>query len=415
LRGRGNLSRGLLWLLVLFIGFGSVLSGSRSVFIYPLVLLAALAWARYRVPQAPAGRLITDAALLLPALIVLNFFGIWASPRIPEFLAWLGSSFPMLDFSGYAVRDRRAIMSGARLYESVSGSSERLAIARAALSAFVEHPWLGQGAGNYPAASFAAAAGHAGEEQFRVAEHAHNFVLQLLAEFGAPVTVAAILLLLCWAKQFLRQPWQPEHVWCGSVLGMGAVHSLLEYPLWYSYFLGPTALLLGATGSGKTFALTGRRIAVYLVLVVLAGAVILGNLRSDYSKIEAASYHPLAADPDRERAWRISMGNLLMVYRDSLLSPWALLAFTNLAEPSRQLARERADLCERGIRFAPARLLVTRCAIHMAIDGRDADAKRLVLEVLRAFPDDRNATIQELAKAALKFPEIEPLRVLSRP
>jgi hypothetical protein len=51
----------------------------------------------------------------------------------------------------------------------------------------------------------------------------------------------------------------------------------------------------------------------------------------------------------------------------------------------------------------------------MAIAGRDADAKRLVLEVLRAFSDDRNATIQELTKAAQTFSEVEPLRALSRP
>jgi hypothetical protein len=306
-------------------------------------------------------------------------------------------------------------MSGTRLYESVSGSSERLAIARAAWSAFVEHPWLGQGVGNYRAASFAAAAGQTGEERFRVAEHAHNFVIQLLAEFGAPVAVAVMLLLLYWAKRFLRQPWRPEQFWCGTILGIGALHSLLEYPLWYSHFLGPTALLLGATDSGRTFKLAGRRVAIYLVFAALAGAVILGNLRSDYSKIEAASYRPLAADPDRERAWRISMGHLLTIYSDSLLSPWALLAFTVLAEPIRQLAQERADLCERGIRFAPTRSLVTQCAMHMAIAGRDADARRLVLEVLRAYPDDRSATNQELAKSAQTFPEIEPLQMLSQP
>ncbi len=48
LRGRGWLSRRLLWLALLPIVLGSVISGSRSLLLYPLILLGALAWARRR-------------------------------------------------------------------------------------------------------------------------------------------------------------------------------------------------------------------------------------------------------------------------------------------------------------------------------------------------------------------------------
>lgn len=413
LRGRGCLSMPMLWLLILLTAFGTVLSGSRSVFFYPLVLLAALAWARQRDPQGPAGRLMASAAMLVPVLVGLSFFGTWASARIPEFWAWLGGILSSPEIGGAASMAGGSAMAGARLYESVSGYSPRLAITHAAWAAFVDQPWLGQGAGNYPWASLVAAAGRSGDEQFMVAEHAHNFVFQLLAEFGAPVAVTVVLLLALWARQFLRQPWRLEHAWCGAVLGIGAVHSLLEYPLWYSYFLGPTALLLGATDSWRTVTLAGRRVTAYLVLSAFMGALILGNMRSDYSKIEAASNFPLAAHPDRERAWRISMDRLLKLHHESLLSPWVLMAFTNLSQPSGQLAQDRANLCKRGIRFAPARSLVARCAMQQAIAGRDQDARALILAVLRAFPAERAATVDELAKGAKEFPEIVPLWELS--
>ncbi len=403
LRSRGWFSRPLLWLPVVLIGFGSVLSGSRSVFLYPLVLLAAVAWARHREPHGAAAKLLVDASLLLPVLVALSFVGTWAAPRIPEFWAWLG-----ITISGGATAT-----SAGRLYTEVSGPSIRVALMRTAWSAFAEHPWLGQGAGNYSWASFVAAAGQTDASQFMVAEHAHSFVFHLLAEFGAPAAFAVISLLVFWARNFLRQQWTLTHAWCAAVLGMGAVHSMLEYPLWYGYFLGPTALLLGATDSGKAIILTGRRVAVYLLLAALAGALILGNLRADYSEIEVATYQPLAAHPDRERAWRITIEGLLKLHRESLLSPWVLMAFTNLAEPGRDLAQERADLCERGIRFAPARSLLTRCAMQLAIAGRDAEAQNLLLSIARAFPAERKATSDELAKAAGKFPEIEPLLQLS--
>jgi O-antigen ligase len=399
LRSRGWLSRPLLWLPIVLIGFGSVLGGSRSVFLYPLVILAAVAWARHREPRGAAAKLLVDASLLLPLLVALSLVGAWASPHIPEFRAWLGVT----------TGGGSSATSAGRLYAEVSGPSIRIALARTAWTAFAEHPWLGQGPGNYIWASFVAASGHAGGEPFAVAEHAHNFVFQLLAEFGALATLAVFLLLTFWAGNFFRRQWAPEHVWCASILGIGVVHSLLEYPLWYSYFLGPTALLLGATDSGKPITLTGRRVIVYLVLAGAIGAVILDNLRADYSKIEAATYHPLAAHSEREQAWRISMDRLLTLHRESLLSPWVLMAFTNLSEPGRDLARERAELCERGIRFAPARSLVTRCAMQLAIAGRAADAKKLTRDVMRAFPAERAATAAELAKGAEKFPELVPL------
>lgn len=414
LRGSLRLSRGLFWAMVLTIGFCSVLSGSRNVFLFLLVLLAALAWARRQDPHGPAAKLVTDAALLLPTLVALNFLGAWASPRIPEFWPWLQDVLPMLNLGSNPMKGGNSPISGARIYEEVSGPSLRLAILRTAWAAFVEHPWIGHGAGNFRWASFVAAADRADGDYFLIAEHAHNFVFQLLAEFGAPVTVAVILLLVFWTKQFVRQRWQLEHFWCATVLGIGAVHSLLEYPLWYSTFLGPTALLLGATDSRSTTTLTGRRVNVYLVVSALAGALILSNLRSDYSKLEATIYNPLAGLPDREQAWRISMDRLLKLYQESLLSPWVLVAFTGLAEPGRALAQDSADLCERGIRFDPQRLLATRCAMHLAIAERDAAARKLALDILRAYPAERAATAAELARGAQTFPEIEPLRLLSQ-
>ncbi len=391
LRGRGWLSRPLLWLALLPIALGSVISGSRSVFLYPVIILLAIAWARRRDPRGMTASLWVDAAVLLPAVIALSYFGSWASSYFPG----------------------AASMSGSRLYESVSGPSVRMALVRTAWSVFLDQPWLGQGAGNYSWASFLAAAGRTGDEPFQVAEHAHNFILQGLAEFGGPTVVVVLALLLSWARCFVGRPWGLEQFWCAAVLGIGAVHALLEYPLWYTYFLGPTALLLGATDSSRAISLGGRRVAIYLLLVALAGISILGSLRTDYAAIDAASNQPLAAHPDRERAWQISMARLLGLHKESLLSPWALLAFAELAEPSREQIKDRITLCERGIRFAPARSLLTRCAMQLAIGGREADAERLIHSVLRAFPTERAATVDELSKGALTFPEIKPLWQLS--
>ena len=391
LRGRGWLSRPLFWLALLPIVMGSVLGGSRAVVLYPLILVVSILWARRRAPQGPTAGLLADAMLLLPAVVVLSMLGFWAAPAGP------GSG----------------VTSVSRLYQAVEGSSVRMALAGTAWTVFLEHPWLGVGAGNYPWASFLAAAGREGGEPFMVAENAHNFILQCLAEFGTPTTVLVILLLVFWARRFVVRPWGLEELWCGAVLGIVATHALLEYPLWYAYFLGPAALLLGATGSGGAILLSGRRAALYVALVALAGLSILTSLRMDYTVIEAAAVEALDAGPARERNWKTTMEPLKVLHRESLLSPWVLLAFAGPAEPSRQQLELRVTLCERVIRFQPARSLLTRCAMQLAIAGRDADAQKLVRSVLRAFPSEQAATADELAKGAREYPELVPLWQLS--
>ena len=404
LRGRHFLPRPLMWIAILLIAFGSIPTGSRSVFVYPAVILAAIGWLRFREPDGPAAFLFADVVLLLPVVIALSIFGTWATPHLPELSAWLGLPLP---------GDSGPVMAGSRLYELVSGTSARLEIARSAWSAFVQHPWLGQGAGNYGWASFVAASSQTGDAPFGVAENAHNFILHLMAEFGAPATGIVILVLGMLAKRFLGGSWGLEQFWCAAVLGIGAVHALLEYPLWYAYFLGPAALMLGAIDSRPCIALPTRRAALYVIVASLAGVAILAVLREDYATIETASYTPLDAHPEREQAWRISMDRLLKLQRESLLSPWALLGLATLAEPSRAQAQHRAALCEWAIRFSPGRWLVARCAMQLAIAGRDQDAKRLTLAALRAFPAQRAAALAELVKGAEEYPEVVPLLQVS--
>lgn len=413
LRGRGHLSRVWLWILLLPISFSASLAGSRSVFLYLLVLLVLLAWMHRKEPQGPVAVFAGDAALLLPVMLALNFFGSWASPQIPDLLAWIGTQWPLLDIDESRRKSGAAALSAMRLYESVSGPSARLAILHAAWSAFAKNIWLGNGAGSFPYASFQAAANRGDENVLMASENAHNFIFNLLVEFGAPATFVVLGVLIVWALRLIQQRWYLEQFWCAAILGIGSVHAFLEYPLWYSYFLGPAALLLGASESGKTFVVNGPRVTVYIGIALATGAFILANLRADYVAFEDVIYRAYSAHSDRERAWRISMDSLRKIHHESLLSPWALTALNLLTEPSTHLAHERVELCLRGLRFTPARAMVTRCAIHLAIAGRDAEARQMVAAALRAYPDERSSTVYELSRTAQEFPGNVSMRVLA--
>lgn len=121
---------------------------------------------------------------------------------------------------------------------------------RKAWQIFLQAPWLGNGWGSYPLYGFLE---NVYPNSFRPYEnnvlftHSHNSFLNLLAEMGI-IGTALVLGGLLWAvKGSLQRAHQPAGGFLLALIGVSLVHSMLEYPLWYIYFLTPFALFVGFT------------------------------------------------------------------------------------------------------------------------------------------------------------------------
>lgn len=177
----------------------------------------------------------------------------------------------------------------ARLRSEADISSSRFGIWADTLGLIAQRPWFGVGWGEFNLAwSLTPFPGRPGA----FFDHTHNLLLQWVVELGVPLALV-VTALLTWA---LWRGWRaggahgadPGHprallarsAWMMVLLV--AWHSLLEYPLWYAYFLLPAAFAWGlclgaepqavpsARGSGT------RRRAWSLVLasmVMTAGGV----------------------------------------------------------------------------------------------------------------------------------------------
>lgn len=125
-----------------------------------------------------------------------------------------------------------------------------------ALALIARQPWTGVGFGEFNIAwSLTAFPGR----PTAFFDHTHNLPLELVVELGVPLgtLVLGLLGLALW------QAWKRSGQATGDagtaaraafmlVLMIG-LHSLSEYPLWYAYFLLPTAYAWGfALGSGRT-------------------------------------------------------------------------------------------------------------------------------------------------------------------
>ncbi len=117
----------------------------------------------------------------------------------------------------------------------------RLALWRDTLAIMGQYPWWGVGWGQL---NFAWTLTPLPSRAADVFDHAHNLPLHLAAEIGVPLTVLALAGLgsIIWRA---RSAWATsEGATAGLLLATVLLHSLFEYPLWFSYFLLPTAFVL---------------------------------------------------------------------------------------------------------------------------------------------------------------------------
>jgi O-antigen ligase len=127
-------------------------------------------------------------------------------------------------------------------------SSSRGKIWANAWAMILAQPWFGTGVGAF---NFVWSMTPFPQRPVAFFDHTHNIALQLAAEYGLPLAALILLALLAavglsfrgWVSPVDRQAWTARSLL--FMLVAAGLHSLLEYPLWYTYFLLPTAVMLG--------------------------------------------------------------------------------------------------------------------------------------------------------------------------
>ncbi|TMH09429.1 MAG: polymerase, partial [Betaproteobacteria bacterium] len=184
------------------------------------------------------------------------------------------------------------------------------------LALIAQHPWLGVGFGEFNFAWSLTPFPHRPTAFF---DHTHNLPLQFAVELGLPLAtlVLALLLYALWrafdASRHADKTTTPMLRAAFMMVLMMAVHSELEYPLWYAYFLLPTAFAFGfCLGTGSAHATDqaparkGRRVLLVASMLVMAGGA---AALYDYEKVVVIFSPPDDAPPlaqriaDGQRSW----------------------------------------------------------------------------------------------------------------
>jgi O-antigen ligase len=366
-------------LLALPLLFVMTLSGSRSSWLY-LLFMSGLAWwwARHDAVQRP---------LLHYSLLLLAGFG----------LMHLVVQLPFMAGAGDSVNTMQRLLG-----PDVSGGI-RLYLWREAWLMFSQSPWLGVGFGQFAWHHFQLLPVLQQGNIQGLYNNAHNLVFQLAAETGLAGLLALFVSLGVWLYGLRRAPFDAAHWWGCAALGVLAIHSLLEYPLWYAYFLTVAALLLGALDQTR-YQLELRRMGrLSVAAIILLGLMTLAQLLSSYQQLEQTLRIRPASAADRGSFERMRDG-LAAVQGGSLLSPYAELFMSSLIEVSDERLKEKLELNTRVMRFVPIGMVVYRQSLLLALAGRQDQARITLEQAIWSYPGDFANARKQLAGLAEKDP-----------
>ena len=364
----GRLPRRAAWPALALIVFALVLTASRTA-VLGVLLLAAWGLVDRQLQRG------TRAALLAaPLLYAAGWLAMAARSRLSE-----------------------QAFGGVQRLAEADLSASRFAIWADALHLIRQHPWAGVGVGEF---NFAWSLSILPNRPVAFFDHAHNLFLHWAVEMGLPMT-ALLGGLLAWALWRIARagaapggaaPTLPART-CLVMLLLVGLHSQLEYPLWYAYFLLPTAWLLGygcaraatagrpaAPASGTTRAAASAQPSPRSPRLALAGlalAVAAVAAVADYARV-AAVFDEHSAAPLAERLERGRRSLLFGHHAD-------YAAATVSGQPEREM-----DALRRAAHYLLDTRLMTTWAEAHARSG-DLPRARYLAERLREFrhPDSR--------------------------
>ncbi len=331
----------------------------------------------------------TSRTGLLQILLLGLLIGLWPQERRQRVVSW---SVGMVAYVGAALvlpwlLEALTGAAGNRLWERVAAGdacTSRGVLWSNVLQLVAHRPWIGWGWGELDYAHYATL--YPGLRFCDILDNAHNLPLHLAVELGGPVA-----LLVCggavWAT-LRAQPWRESDAarqmgW--AVLAVIAVHSLLEYPLWYGPFQLALGLCLGilwpARRQGNEKQAVSALVRGVHAVVAAAVSVSCAYAAWDYRRVSQI-YLPVES---RSKAYQDDPFPLIR-------GSWLFASQARFAElTTTPLTRANADWALAGARallhYSPEPRVIEKLIASATLLGRSDEAVQALARFRAAFPE----------------------------
>ncbi|BEP59460.1 hypothetical protein GmRootV213_00140 [Variovorax sp. V213] len=279
-----------------------------------------------------------------------------------------------------------------RLQEGAPGDHTRLILWRNVLTLIAQHPLTGWGWGELSFAHYSTL--YEGSRFPEILDNAHNLPLHLAVELGIPVSV-----LICGGFVWMvlaARPWRerdPARLMAWGMLGAIALHSLLEYPLWYGPFQLAFGLCLGMlwpAGRNASSPLRQQRFdkGRWVEPAVLSSAsaavlmAVVGYATWDYIRISQIYL------PRDERLPAYEENTLAKAKGSWLFARQVGFAELTLTKVTPANAATLHALAERTLHFSPEPRVIVKLIESAELMGRSQEARDQAERFRIAFPNE---------------------------
>lgn len=379
LRLRKKIARASALFAISLLMIGLAISGSRTAM---LGTAAVMIWAGFRYFNGPRWRRFSVAAAGVLAVYVL----FWAWPQGLQMFFEGGAG-------GFSIH---------RSVVNTSGGARWLVWPQLIFAA-TERPLLGWGVGELVEAHNHVAHLFAQTDAF---SYAHNVLIDLVIGVGFPMAVGLSVYCCYWAFVRVRAA-KTDTAWFAiAILIPFVIHSLLEFPFSYAYFLFPATFLCGALDSNH-----GAEEPTDRPTHLAWGWMSAGLLVAVLGLMTVRDYILLEEDFRMARSQALRIGDIPQDYR--VPSVWVL---TQLAEmtlvtrmvPEPNMDAETVALFRRVALRYPWSALQNRYALALALNNSTQEAQRQ-LKVIRAMHGEmayRTVKLQWVKWSEGRYPQL---------
>jgi len=270
--------------------------------------------------------------------------------------------------------------SAAERFKEAGQIAPRLALWRYGWTMFKGSPLLGVGWGDFPMHQFELVRSLGGVE---IANNSHDILIDLLAKTGIVGLAIVLVGLLAWLVRALRVPHTPERVFGFMLIGVLVMHTLVEYPQQYMFFLLPAMFVFGLLETRPLRFVRPRVSFAVYAAIVFGGIASLYPILRDYNRAEVLYY---GRQPAKEYAAAPSF----------LFRAWGDYGMATLMPMDTVHLATKLDAHRRAIALLPGETVLRRYAVLQALAGDTAAAFDTV-ERLKIFATELNDWPVQLA------------------
>lgn len=294
-------------------------------------------------------------------------------------------------------------MSGVVVEPVNTSAGTRIIVWPQLIEAAFQRPWFGWGLREVSEAHNAVLHSHTKGEAF---VYAHNIVIDIAIGMGLPLAGVLFLATVVWVVRRLIVVKAMLSWYCFSLIFLLAIHSMLEFPFAYAYFLLPVMIAVGMLERELALSHVWRvpkhtiSVASFGIVLILIWSAI------EYSKIEedfrVARFEALRIGHTPIEYVRPHI--VLLTQLDALLEGVRVI-------PTPDMHQDRIELLRKVAMRFPWIATQNRYALSLALNGHSEEANRQLL-VMRAMHGDKAyAAIRGswLDLANSKYPQLRML------